>query len=623
MKGDKSLNRLSIRSQDEAQKTIAGLYKDLERRIIASPPGQCPVDLAVSFLRLCHSQSCGKCVPCRVGIRQLQDMMENILNLDTQCDMYDLEILERTAKAIAISADCAIGSEAANMVLRGLQGYREDYEYHIKYNTCSPKIRESAQPVPCVRTCPANVDIPGYIALVKHQRYADAVSLIRKDNPFPTVCALICEHPCEMRCRRSLVDAPINIRGMKRYAVDNCGENVPVPPKMDDTGKRIAIIGGGPSGLTAAYYLAIMGHKPTIFEKRAQLGGMLRYGIPSYRLPRERLQWDIDAILSTGVEVKLNYDISTKEAMQDLRDNYDATYISIGSHNAKNLGIPGEFAKGVIPAVEMLRGIGDDAMPDFKNKSVAVIGGGNVAMDVARTAKRLGASEVTIVYRRRRVDMTALPDEVAGAVAEGCELVQLKAPARIDTDTHGNVTALWAKPQIVGMADESGRPRPLDANGPEEKIPCQIIISAIGQATDIRFFEEFGIPVFRGNIKAGNSSVVDEVPGTYAGGDCVTGPSTVINAVAAGKVAAANIDTYLGYHHEMSVDIDIPLPDHQDDIPYGRVELKERFARVRGNDFDAVEEPMSFEEAMQECSRCLRCDYHGYGAFRGGREERW
>ncbi len=617
------MNRLSIRSQDEAQKTIAGLYKDLERRIIASPPGQCPVDLAVSFLRLCHSQSCGKCVPCRVGIRQLQDMMENILNLDTQCDMYDLEILERTAKAIAISADCAIGSEAANMVLRGLQGYREDYEYHIKYNTCSPKIRESAQPVPCVRTCPANVDIPGYIALVKHQRYADAVSLIRKDNPFPTVCALICEHPCEMRCRRSLVDAPINIRGMKRYAVDNCGENVPVPPKMDDTGKRIAIIGGGPSGLTAAYYLAIMGHKPTIFEKRAQLGGMLRYGIPSYRLPRERLQWDIDAILSTGVEVKLNYDISTKEAMQDLRDNYDATYISIGSHNAKNLGIPGEFAKGVIPAVEMLRGIGDEAMPDFKNKSVAVIGGGNVAMDVARTAKRLGASEVTIVYRRRRVDMTALPDEVAGAVAEGCELVQLKAPARIDTDTHGNVTALWAKPQIVGMADESGRPRPLDANGPEEKIPCQIIISAIGQATDIRFFEEFGIPVFRGNIKAGNSSVVDEVPGTYAGGDCVTGPSTVINAVAAGKVAAANIDTYLGYHHEMSVDIDIPLPDHQDDIPYGRVELKERFARVRGNDFDAVEEPMSFEEAMQECSRCLRCDYHGYGAFRGGREERW
>ena len=617
------MNRLSIRSQDEAQKTIAGLYKDLERRIIASPPGQCPVDLAVSFLRLCHSQSCGKCVPCRVGIRQLQDMMENILDLDTQCDMYDLEILERTAKAIAISADCAIGSEAANMVLRGLQGYREDYEYHIKYNTCSPKIRESAQPVPCVRTCPANVDIPGYIALVKHQRYADAVSLIRKDNPFPTVCALICEHPCEMRCRRSLVDAPINIRGMKRYAVDNCGENVPVPPKMDDTGKRVAIIGGGPSGLTAAYYLAIMGHKPTIFEKRAQLGGMLRYGIPSYRLPRERLQWDIDAILSTGVEVKLNYDISTKEAMQDLRDNYDATYISIGSHNAKNLGIPGEFAKGVIPAVEMLRGIGDDAMPDFKNKSVAVIGGGNVAMDVARTAKRLGASEVTIVYRRRRVDMTALPDEVAGAVAEGCELVQLKAPARIDTDTHGNVTALWAKPQIVGMADESGRPRPLDANGPEEKIPCQIIISAIGQATDIRFFEEFGIPVFRGNIKAGNSSVVDEVPGTYAGGDCVTGPSTVINAVAAGKVAAANIDTYLGYHHEMSVDIDIPLPDHQDDIPYGRVELKERFARVRGNDFDAVEEPMSFEEAMQECSRCLRCDYHGYGAFRGGREERW
>lgn len=616
------MNRLYIKSRDTAQKTVEGLYKDLERRIIASPPGQCPVNLTASFLRVCHSQSCGKCVPCRVGLGQLQHIIDNLLDMDKENDMEDIRLLERTAEAISAMADCAIGTEAANMVLRGIRGFREDFESHVKNHTCAEYIRTNIQAVPCVATCPAGVDVPGYTALLKAGRYKDAVELIRKDNPFPTVCALICEHPCETRCRRNLIDAPINIRGLKRFAVDNCGD-VPVPEKMDETGKKIAVIGGGPSGLSAAYFLSIMGHKVTVFEKRAQLGGMLRYGIPNYRLPRERLQWDIDAVLSTGVEAKCNYDISSPESMAEVRNNYDAIYISIGSHNAKNIGIPGEYAKGVIPAVEMLRGIGDDAMPDFEGKVVVVIGGGNVAMDVARTAKRLGASDVSIVYRRRRDDMTALPDEIGGAIAEGCDLIQLKAPSRIETDKHGEVKALWVKPQIAGHADESGRPRPVDSSEPEQKIPCDIIISAIGQATDIGFFEEFGIPVFRGNIKATRSSVVDTVDGIYAGGDCVTGPSTVINAVAAGKVAAANIDAYLGFNHEIAVDIDIPKPDPNDNPPCGRVEMKERYAKQRGNDFDEVEQGMSLEEAMLEASRCLRCDYHGFGSFRGGRDTKW
>ena len=616
------MNRLFIKSRDAAQKTVEGLYKDLERRIVASPPGQCPVELTAAFLRLCHSQSCGKCVPCRVGLGQLQLMIDDIVSINTESSMETLDLLEKTAKAISVSADCAIGSEGANMVLRGLNGYRADFEAHIRNHTCSDNIKENLQPVPCVAMCPAGVDVPGYISLLKHERYQDAVRLIRKDNPFPTVCALICEHPCEHRCRRTLIDAPVNIRGLKRFAVDNCGD-VPVPEVMKSTGKKIAVIGGGPSGLSAAYFLSLMGHKVTIFEKRAQLGGMLRYGIPSYRLPRERLQWDIDAILSTGIHVKLNYDISTPEGMSEIRKNYDATYISIGSHNAKSIGIPGEYAKGVIPAVEMLRGIGDDAMPDFNGKAVVVIGGGNVAMDVARTAKRLGATEVSIVYRRRKDDMTALPDEIGGAIEEGCVLLQLKAPARIETDKHGEVKALWVKPQIAGQADKSGRPRPVDSSEPEEKIPCDIIISAIGQATDIRFFEEFGIPVFRGNIQAKRNSVVDNVKGTYAGGDCVTGPSTVINAIAAGKVAAANIDSFLGFNHEITVDVEIPQPTPDDHLPCGRVEMKERFAKQRGNDFDEVEQGMSLEEAMLEASRCLRCDYHGFGSFRGGRDMKW
>ena len=616
------MNRLYIKSKGEGELAVEGLYKDLERRIISSPYGQCPVDMAASFLRLCHAQSCGKCVPCRVGLAQLQNMIEDVLNLDKDVDLKILDNIEKTARAISLSADCAIGTEAANMVLRGLKGFRDDYESHILHRHCTEDIIKERESIPCVGSCPAGVDIPGYISLIAEDRYDDAVRLIRKDNPFPTVCAFICEHPCEGKCRRTLIDAPVNIRALKRYAVDHCGF-VSVPKKMDHTGKKIAVIGGGPGGLSAAYFLSIMGHEVTVFEKRAQLGGMLRYGIPNYRLPRERLQWDIDAILSTGVEVKLDCDVDSQDKIQEIKDNYDAVYISIGSHNFKPLNIPGEYGKGVIAAVEMLRGIGDDAMPNFEGKSVVVIGGGNVAMDVSRTAKRLGASEVKILYRRRKQDMTALPDEVDGAIAEGCTLVQLKAPSKIQVNKSGSVKAIWAKPQIVGEADESGRPRPIDASAEEEKIPCDIIISAIGQATDIKFFEAYGIPVFGGNVRTTSASIVENTEGVYAGGDCVTGPSTVIKAIAAGKVAAANIDTYLGYHHEMEVDIQIPKPLTIDKKPCGRVELKERYATERGVDFNEVEIAMSDEEALQEALRCLRCDYHGFGSFRGGRESKW
>ncbi len=616
------MSRLKVETPDQAQLTVERLYKDLERHIIASPPGLCPVDLQLSFLKVCHAQTCGKCTPCRIGLGQLQKLMESVL--EGKATMKTLQLIEDTANNIMDSADCAIGYEAAHMVLAGLVGFKEDYIHHIKTGKCNSTVNHS---VPCVALCPAQVDIPGYIALVGEGRYADAIKLIRKDNPFPTACALICEHPCEARCRRNMIDAAINIRGLKRMAVDNAPANtVPVPDKAETTGKRIAIIGGGPSGLAAAYYLELMGHHAVVFEAKSKLGGMLRYGIPSYRFPRERLDQDIEAILSTGVEVHLNTKIGSGEGevpFNKLREEYDAVYIAIGAHEDKKVGIEGEDSKGVISAVEMLGSIGEEVMPDFKDKTVVVIGGGNVAMDCTRSAIRLGAKKVTIAYRRRKSDMTALPEEIEGAVAEGAELYELKAPHKIEADENGNVVALWAEPQIIGPIDAWGRARPIRAELPLDRIPCDIIVVAIGQGVELRPFEEAGVKVKRGSIAAMDTGELANANGVFAGGDCVTGPATVIRAIAAGKVAAANIDEYLGYEHEISCDVEIPPADLSDKRPCGRIQMKEKEAGERKNNFEEFECGMTVQEACQEASRCLRCDKFGLSALKGGRTFKW
>lgn len=611
------MSRLVIATPDKAQTAVEGLYRDLERRIVASPPGLCPVDLAASFLKLCRAQTCGKCVPCRIGLAQLEALLEDVL--EHRATLRTLGLIEKTARVIVSTADCAIGWEAAGMVLRGVRGFREDYVEHIVNGRCTCSLN---QPVPCVALCPAGVDIPGYIALVADGRSADAIRLIRKDNPFPASCGYVCEHPCEARCRRNMIDDSINIRGLKRYAADHAGE-VPVPARADSTGKRVAIVGAGPGGLSAAYYLSLMGHSVTVYEKQPLAGGMLRYGIPSYRLPREMLQQDIGAILSAGVELKTGVEVGRGLPVAELTRQYDAVYIAIGAHSDKKLGIPGEESRGVVSAVEMLREIGNGRNPDFSGRNVAVIGGGNVAMDVARSAVRLGASRVGIMYRRRQEDMTALPEEVEGALAEGCEVLSLHAPSRIEADENGNVCALWLKPQIIGKVDSAGRPSPRNADVGELRFPCDLIVVAIGQSIEYGPFAEFGVPVSRGAIQAENSARVENVANLFAGGDCASGPATVIRAIAAGKVAAANIDNYLGFNHEITAEVEIPQPNLSDRPPCGRVNMTLRPAGERTCDFEPIEHGMTREEAMQEASRCLRCDHFGYGIFKGGRIAKW
>ena len=616
------MSRVTILTKDKAQVTMESMYQDLERRIVASPPGLCPVDLTRSFIKMCLAQSCGKCVPCRVGLRQLARLFDNVL--DGEATEETVENIKLTAEGIYYSADCAIGYEAAKLALKSVDGCIDDFESHIHNGFCSCN---SNQPVSCVKSCPAGVDIPGYIAGVQQKRYADAVRLIRRDNPMPTTCAYICEHPCENRCKRTIIDAPVNIRGLKKMAVDNAGI-VPVPECEPDTGKKVAIIGGGPGGLSAAYYLALMGHKVTIFEQRKQLGGMLRYGIPNYRFPRKKLDEEIDSILSTGIEVKKNISVGKDISFDDITDEYDATYISIGAHADKKMGIEGEDARsGIISAVEMLRAIGDGDMPDYTGKRVIVIGGGNVAMDVARSSIRLGASKVSIVYRRRKADMTALEEEVVGAEAEGCDVLELMSPVRIKQDEEGNAIGLVVKPQMISKVSH-GRPAPKAASKDEMLLESDLIVVAIGQGIETKSFEEHGIKVQRGVISALNTGNItpqdgEMSEGVFAGGDCVTGPATVIKAIAAGKVAAANIDEYLGFNHEITCDVEIPYASNEDKVACGRVEVALREAAERKNDFEPIEYGFSCEEACQEAGRCLRCDHFGFGAFRGGREEQW
>ena len=611
------MSRLSIETPGRAQNVLDGLHRDMERRIGASAYGLCPVDMSLNYLRLCHAQTCGKCVPCRIGLGQLEVLIEQVL--DRTATMETINIIERTAKVIADSAGCAIGYEAAYMVLKGIRGFREDYEEHVQHGRC---ISALSYPVPCVSACPAHVDVPGYVALVNEGKYEEAVRLIRKDNPFPSACAYVCVHSCEAHCRRAMVDDAINICGLKRFAVDNAKAE-PAKILYEKTGKTVGIIGGGPGGLTAAYYLAQMGHKVTVYEQRPKLGGMLRYGIPDYRLPQEVLERDIEHILTTGINGITDVSIGRDVTMEDIQKSYDAVYISIGAHNDKKLGIEGEDAENVVSAVSLLRRIHEGNAPDFTGKRICVIGGGNVSMDATRTAKRLGAESVTCVYRRRVDDMTALAEEIEEAMAEGCQILPLQAPARIEKDAEGKVAALWTVPQIIGPYGKDGRPKPIPADVPEFRIACDYVIVAIGQAIDARPFEAIGIKTFKGMIQAEDTSSVADVDNVFAGGDAVSGPATVIRAVAAGKVAAANIDAYLGFEHKIKTDVVIPPAHLTNAPPCGRVNLKSHCAPDCKGNFDLVVEGMSRKEADQESERCLRCDYFGFGSFRGGRTGEW
>jgi len=569
----------------------------------------CMVDVAKYFLTFLSTESCGKCSPCREGIRQMLKILTRIS--EGKGKESDIGLLMELAESTRDASLCALGGTAPNSVLSTLKYFRHEYEDHILHKRCPAGVCVELYKAKCINACPIGQDVPGYLSLVAEGRYEEAVSLIYQTNPLPGVCGRVCTHPCTDVCLRAETDEPVNITKIKRFAVDMAkrrGYTVKLK-KGEPKEEKIAVIGGGPGGLAAAYSLALMGYRPTIFEELPELGGMLRYGIPAYRLPRDVLDQEIDFLMRVGVEVKTNTRVGRDITLEQLQKDYDAMFVAVGAHKSLPMRIAGEDLPGVKGGAEYLREVelGTAANP---GKRVAVIGGGDVAMDISRSCRRMGA-EVTILYRRERKDMPASKEEISDALAEGIQLKELVAPKSIrKTDT-----GLVLEMELCELKDfdRSGRRRPVPIAGAVVTQEYDTIFSAIGQGSDLMFAGS--IETKGDTIAVDRHRMVTNLPGVFAGGDAVIGPARVVDALSHGKKAAVEIDRYLAKkagrepHAESLEKIQVTMTLPKEVIETPKAEIPKLNPAERIKDF-AAEVELGFDEetAKKECGRCLRCD---------------
>ena len=582
----------------------------------------CMVDVARYFLSFTQSESCGKCVPCRLGTKQMLEILTRITQGNGREE--DMDTLLAIAKTVKECSLCGLGQTCPNPILTTLEYFKDEYETHIKEKKCAAAVCDALMISPCQHTCPVGINIPKYVAQIAAGEYLEAVETIRERNPFPAICGRICNHPCEGRCRRGELDDPVAIRALKRFAADwyfdHVGE-LSAPERFPQThSQQVAVVGAGPTGLSCAYFLAQMGYPVTVFEALPVGGGMLSVAIPDFRLPREVIEKEIDHITKRGVQIKYNSPINVNFTIEDIRNRgFEAVFIGAGAQRSQNIGIPGELedVEGFYYGLRFLRDV-KVGKPVKVGDRVAVIGGGNVALDSSRTAVRLGASKVSIFYRRSREEMPVTEVEYDEALAEGVQANFLVSPTRIVSDDW-KITGLQCVRMKLGEPDASGRRRPIPVSGSEFFATADTVIAAVGQAPDLSFLPaDSALERTRWERLAVDSNrLVTSVPGVFAGGDFVSGPGMVIEAIAAGRRGAIAIDKYLRgdtsrvemYDLKPSVIEEETKTDEEESWePQFRPEIPHLALKDRKGSFQEIELSFSEEKAIQEAKRCLRCD---------------
>ena len=571
----------------------------------------CMVDTARYFMDFIRDESCGKCVACRVGTKRMLEILEDITQ--GKGKPGDIELLIEISETVQQSAMCNLGQTAPNPVLSTIRFFREEFEEHIHKKYCRAGVCGSMFTSPCENTCPANVNVPGYISLISAGRFQDAYNLVMQENPFPAICGRICTRPCERKCRRGTVDEPLAIRDLKRFAADYAFKNE-LPYKMQLTfakkGKRIAVIGAGASGLTCAYYLVNIGYDVDVFESEKVAGGVLAFGIPEYRLPEAILQHEIDLIKQAGVNIYLNKEVGRDLDFRHLREGYDAIYVATGTQYPAKVNIEGENLRGVMHGINFLKDT--NLRDDMKlNGTVAVIGGGNTAIDSARSALRIGADKVIVVYRRTQDAMPAYIEEVIEAIEEGVEIMELTAPVKF-IGKDNKVIGIECVKMELGAFDASGRRKSVEVKDSNFVLDVDYVIPAVSQYADLPFISKDEIGVTKwGTFIVDPETKMTTMEGVFAGGDVVRGPDTVITAIADGKKAASSIDLYLGGNGLLNKGAPIELPnvvDNDEVVAHPQFEMERLSPEVRKQSFAEVVLGFHKINAIAESMRCLHCE---------------
>ena len=579
----------------------------------------CMVDVARYFIEFTQSESCGKCIPCRAGL----DKCLRILNTFTRGTATDqhLEKLDELGRMVRDTSLCGLGQSAPNPVLTTMRHFRHEFEDHIHARRCRAGVCEDLALSPCENSCPLHMNIPRFLQLVKEGRMDDAFESVVMDNPLPASTGRVCQHPCDNRCRRVNLDQAVNMRDVHRFIADSFYQSERFEEmmgrierhKLPPTGKKIAVAGAGPTGLTAAFYLALLGHDVTVYDANGEAGGMLRYALPDYRLPKDVLAREVRLIERLGVKFVFHTKIGFDIALNDLDSQYDAVFLSIGTWKESWVYLPGTELKGVLPALLFLEAVAKGEPVELGRK-VIVIGGGNAAIDSARTSLRKG-SEVTVVYRRERKDMPAIREETDAAEEEGAGFVFLATPHRIVGDREGRVRAMEAVKTRLGEFDRSGRRRPVPTDE-IVRLECDTVILAVGETVDLDFARASGLKIRdNGTIEVDRYTMESSRSKFYAGGDLITGASNVSNAMGYGKKAARNIDQRL--MGERRIDR-IAVPLEIDQTPPERPSESRRHtvhelpAAERAQGFGEAVVGLAQEEALEEACRCLRCDIRSH-----------